>query len=113
MNSSKEDSASFVGTVPGHTPMLSKTVPSRTTADACDEFAFSGEKGEPLTNKTIPLGKSADTKPPLGLMPEELYEAKCAGLRIREIIDAMIRFNDDNRRIPDAWFDELRQRTGS
>jgi hypothetical protein len=52
-------------------------------------------------------------KPPLGLMPKELYEETCRDQRITDIINATKRFNDENRRIPDAWFDELASHTGS
>ena len=48
--------------------------------------------------------------PPLGLIQRQGYENIKNKERIRNIIDAMKRFNDAGKKIPTEWVDELRDR---
>ena len=47
-------------------------------------------------------------KPPIGLMPKEIWETK----RINDIFDAMERYSKANQPIPIAWIFELKQLFG-
>jgi len=42
-------------------------------------------------------------KPPLGLTPRRIHTEK----RIRDILDALMRYNDADLSIPQEWIDEL------
>jgi len=46
--------------------------------------------------------------PPIGLMPLAMYNQQ----RVLDILAAMGRYVQAKKRIPDEWFDELRDRTG-
>ena len=47
---------------------------------------------------------------PVGLIQRQGYENIKNNERIRNIIDAMKRFNDAGKKIPVEWIDELRDR---
>lgn len=47
---------------------------------------------------------------PVGLIQRQSYENIKNNERIRNIIDAMKRFNDAGKKIPVEWIDELRDR---
>ena len=49
-------------------------------------------------------------KPPLGLMPEDIYDLISNSKRMTEILDAMTRYSEANRPIPIIWVEELRRR---
>ena len=42
-------------------------------------------------------------KPPIGIRPKAIVDA----LRIKEILEAMTRYAEDGRKIPQEWVDEL------
>lgn len=46
-------------------------------------------------------------KPPLGLVPRYIRDEQ----RAREIIDAILRYIDNDRPVPHEWIDELVERT--
>ena len=45
--------------------------------------------------------------PPLGLRPRRIVES----LRIREILEAMDRYSQESKRIPEEWIAELSELT--
>ena len=49
-------------------------------------------------------------KPPLGLMPEHIFNHIQNTERINEIIQAMKRYSEAQRPIPTVWIEELERR---
>ena len=49
-------------------------------------------------------------KPPLGIIPKDLYEIKVNMERIDMIIAAMKRYSEAGRPIPVRWVEELEER---
>lgn len=50
------------------------------------------------------------SKPPLGLVPKNIYETITASERIKGILDAMERYSKAKEPIPEEWVTELRKR---
>ena len=50
------------------------------------------------------------TKPPLGLMPKDIYDIKVNKDREMMIIDAMKRYSESEKPIPLEWIKELEER---
>lgn len=46
----------------------------------------------------------SESKPPLGLMPKWVHDAK----RAEDILDAIERYTDENMSIPKSWVKELK-----
>lgn len=68
------------------------------------------------TNKKYESWKSLDSnynettttkKPPLGLMPFDIWKKSLFEKRIYDIFDAMRRYSNENVAIPVEWIDEL------
>lgn len=55
------------------------------------------------------LGHEAKMKPPLGVMPRELWEKQ----RARDLFDAMLRYAKAGKAIPGEWPQELLQLLGA
>ena len=49
-------------------------------------------------------------KPPIGLMPREIYERISECKRIDDIIDAMKRYANVGKTVPIEWVEELEER---
>lgn len=45
--------------------------------------------------------------PPLGLTPKDAWEAICKRDRVFDILDAMHRYSDARKPIPNEWVEEL------
>ena len=56
---------------------------------------------------------SKSKKPPLGLIPEFIFEEDRQYDRITQIIDAMQRYADADKEIPSKWVKELGKRVSS
>lgn len=50
------------------------------------------------------------TKPPIGLRPKEIAEKMFNSERIKEIVEAMSRYQEANQPIPEEWSRELKER---
>ncbi len=49
-------------------------------------------------------------KPPLGLIPEDIYAIQVNAERTRMILDAMKRYSEAEKPIPMKWITELEER---
>jgi len=50
-------------------------------------------------------------KPPLGLIPENLYKEKSNSDRMQGILYAMLRYVESGKDIPGDWIEELSRRS--
>ena len=48
-----------------------------------------------------------EEKQPLGIMPRDVWIDRCRADRLNSILDAIARFKNARRPIPQAWLDEL------
>lgn len=46
-------------------------------------------------------------KPPLGIMPRDIYERKMHKERADDIMEAMIRYSEAEKVVPTEWVEEL------
>jgi hypothetical protein len=53
------------------------------------------------------IGSAKHTKPPLGLVPRFIRDEE----RVREIIEAIDRYNEAGKPVPQEWLDELNEKT--
>lgn len=58
----------------------------------------------------LPPKEPEYNKPPLGLMPKDIAEKLFNDSRIRDIIEAMHRYYEADKDIPEAWRFELKER---
>lgn len=70
----------------------------------CDYFH---DNCEVCTANSCPENR---TKSPLGLRPKEIAEKMFNSERIKEIIEAIYRYQEANKPIPEEWSKELRDR---
>ena len=58
-----------------------------------------------MDKKVISDDIKEDSKPPLGLTPKKIHSS----LRIKAIFEAMTRYIDNGKSIPQEWVDELEE----
>ena len=73
-----------------------------------------GESGHDLINEVhfqSPIEVNAP-KPPIGLIPQNIFLDLQNKQRVQDILDACSRYNEANMNIPQEWIDELSYRRG-
>ena len=65
-----------------------------------------------LQQKGWPIVFDIQLKPPIGLIPQNIFLELQNKQRVQEILDACSRYNEANLNIPQEWIDELSSRRG-
>lgn len=55
------------------------------------------------------MEKTDKGKPPAGLTPRDIHLEIVAKQRMMDVIDAIWRYSNAGMKIPNEWFDELRE----